>query len=442
MNYELNPSKLYRSKTSENKNAKFMLSRLNRLRLFATALASLIVFGLIAFPSGPYPRVRAEGDRLDLMSRSLPSARPALKSLLSFPLAFEPNHGQADPSVKYFSRNSNSTISLTERGAILASGNSSFQLLLAAAGDDVSLKPGAQLPERRNYFIGNDPGRWQINVPTFAAVTYERIYPGIDLTYYGKQQQLEYDFVIHPGADVHEIRLAFDSTARVSIDSAGDLIVEKGDAKVSQRRPVIYQDVNGSRRQVAGGYVRHAHRQIGFEVGAYDKSKPLIIDPTIVYSTYLGGSGDDSGSSLAIDGSGNVYVAGTTASTNFPTHTPAFSSSKGLSDIFVTKIDPSGANILHSTYIGGSGLDRADGIAIDSTGNAYVVGRVGDTSIDFPTTAGALATTYRGGDFDGVVFKLNAAGNALVYSTFLGGEDNDSTEGIAVDSTGNAYITG
>ena len=209
-----------------------------------------------------------------------------------------------------------------------------------------------------------------------------------------------------------------------------------------ERKPVVFQEVNRQRHLIEAHYVLLGNREVGFEVGEYDRTQPLIIDPTLVYSTYLGGTGDDLGSSIAIDGSNNVYIAGTTASANFPTHGPAFPNTAGLADIFVTKIDATGGNVVYSTYIGGSGLDRADGIALDSGGNAYVVGRVGDTSTDFPTTAGSLATNYRGGDFDGVVFKLNATGNALVYSTYLGGEDNDSTEGIAVDLSGNAYVTG
>ena len=208
-----------------------------------------------------------------------------------------------------------------------------------------------------------------------------------------------------------------------------------------KRKPSVYQLIDGERTSIEGRYVLKG-REAAFEVGPYDQTRPLVIDPTLVYSTYLGGSSDDLGSSIAIDASNNVYIAGTTSSSNFPTQGPAFPNSAGLSDIFVTKINSAGSNVLYSTYVGGAGLDRADGIALDSSGNAYVVGRVGDTSTDFPTTAGSLATTYRGGDFDGVVFKLNPQGNALVYSTFLGGEDNDSVEGVAVDSSGNAYVTG
>ena len=299
-----------------------------------------------------------------------------------------------------------------------------------------------QLPGQRNYFIGNDPAKWHTDVPTFRAVSYQEIYPGISLTYYGNQQQLEYDFVIAPGADPRLIRMAFASGSRPRISAAGDLVLQTSVGEIRQRKPIIYQEIDGQRQLVAGNFVLLGRQQAGFEVGPYDRSKSLVIDPTLVYSTYLGGAGDDLGSSIAVDSSNNIYLTGTTSSTNFPTQGPAFGANAGLADIFVTKIDAAGANIIYSTYIGGSGQDRGDGIAVDVNGNAYVVGRVDASSTNFPSTPGSFASSYRGGDFDGVVLKLNPAGNALVYSGFLGGEENDSVEGVAVDAAGIAYVTG
>ena len=358
------------------------------------------------------------------------------------PLAFETNKGQADPRVQFLSRQNGSELFLTSTAAILRMRDSRFTLKFRGANPKAIVSGGEQLPGYRNYLRGKDPAKWQTNVPTFRKVTYQEIYPGINLSYYGNRRDLEYDFEVLPGANPDDIRLAFDAQVRPRISADGDLILRTRTAEIVEQKPLVYQEIDGEGRMIEGHYVLLKNREAAFEVGEYDRGKTLVIDPTLVYSTYFGGGGDDLGSSIAVDGSNNIYISGTTGSSNFPTQGPAFPNNKGLSDIFVTKINAAGTAILYSTYVGGSGLDRGDGLAIDSSGNAYVVGRVGDTSIDFPTTAGALATTYRGGDFDGVVFKLNAAGNALVYSTFLGGEDNDSTEGIAVDSTGNAYITG
>ena len=303
-----------------------------------------------------------------------------------------------------------------------------------------------ELPGKINYLIGNDQRQWRTDVSNFAQVRYQNIYPGIDLVYYGNQRQIEYDFRVSPGADpriirFRFIRFRFGGKTKVKISPDGDLVLRISDFELREKKPIIYQEIAGERETIAGRYVLN-RGQVGFDIGSYDQSQPLLIDPTLVYSTYLGGAGDDTGSSIAIDQNNNIYVAGTTASTNFPTMNPAYPANAGLSDIFVTKIDPAGANVLYSTYVGGAGNDRADGIALDASGNAYVVGRADSSSTNFPTTPGVIAPTYRGGDFDGLVFKLNAQGNGLSYATYLGGEDNDSTEGIAVDANGNAYVTG
>ncbi|HMJ24611.1 MAG TPA: SBBP repeat-containing protein, partial [Pyrinomonadaceae bacterium] len=371
------------------------------------------------------------------------------KLVASLPLSFEQNVGQLNGQAKFVARGAGYNIFLNSTKALLQlrqnNSNATSQTLslkLQGANTGIAGKGVDQLPGHRNYFIGNDPAKWRTDVATFRAVRYDDIYPGISVTYYGNQRQLEYDFTITPGADPKTIRLAFDPGVRPRISSEGDLVLRTSGAEVRQHKPVVYQEVDGQRQLIAGDFVLLDKSHAGFQVGEYDRTKTLIIDPTLVYSTYLGGSGDDLGSSIAVDGSNNVYVAGTTSSTNFPLHSAAFGTNAGLADIFVTKIDAAGANIVYSTYIGGSGQDRGDGIAIDSSGNAYVVGRVDSASTNFPTTVGSFASTYRGGDFDGVVFKLNGQGNGLVYSGFLGGEENDSTEGVTVDSSGNAYVTG
>ncbi len=369
-------------------------------------------------------------------AHALRAGMPALQSL-----AFEANDGQADAAVKFLARSGSHQLLLASRSVILRSTTGSFGIEFAGANESTRVEGIDPLPGYRNYLIGNDPKNWHTSVPTFQRVLYRDLYPGIDLAFYGNQSEFEYDFIVGPGADPQAIQLQVDRATQTRISKNGDLVLKRGQLEVIQRRPNIYQDIDGQRRVVAGHYSL-SHRQIRFQMGPYDRTRPLVIDPTLVYSTYLGGGSDDSGSSIAIDNSGNVYVTGTTASANFATQNPAYPNNKGLADIFVTKIDPTGANIVYSTYIGGSGLDRADGIAVDASGNAFVVGRVDSTSTDFPTTAGSFAPNYRGGDFDGFVLKLNAQGNALIYSGFLGGEENDSVEGVAVDAAGAAYVTG
>jgi uncharacterized repeat protein (TIGR01451 family) len=372
--------------------------------------------------------------------RAAPALRAGMPALQS--LAFEANDGQADAAVKFLARSGRHQLRLSSRSVVLQSIDGSVGIGFAGANDSSKVEGIDRLPGRRNYLLGNDPKHWQTGVPTFQSVLYRDLYPGIDLTFYGNQNEFEYDFIVKPGADPHAIRLQIDRATHARISDNGDLVLTHGAAEVIQRRPNIYQDINGQRRKVEGHYSLSRRGKIKFQIGRYDPTRPLVIDPTLVYSTYLGAGGDDSGSSIAIDSSGNVYVTGTTASVNFPTQGPAFPNNKGLADIFVTKIDPAGANIIYSTYIGGSGLDRADGIAVDSSGNAFIVGRVDSTSTDFPTTAGSFGPSYRGGDFDGYVCKLNAQGNALIYSGFIGGEENDSVEGVAVDAAGVAYATG
>jgi len=359
------------------------------------------------------------------------------------PLAFERNAGQAKRGVRFLSRQGPVDLYLMPAEAIARFRGDGPQLRMRFVGGNPTNVVGSEpLPGHQNYLLGNDPAKWQTNVPTFRAVVYEEIYPRTNLIFYGNNRELEYDFKLSSGADSKAIRISFDKTAHPHLGADGTLTVLINGREITQRKPVIYQEVAGERRIIEGGYALIDKHTVGFEVGEYDRSQPLVIDPTIVFSTYLGGAGDDSGSSITRDASGNIYVTGSTTSTNFPTQGAAYATNKGLTDMFVTKINPTATNIIYSTYVGGSGIDRASGIAVDADGNAYVVGRVGDTSTDFPTTAGSLATTYRGGDFDAVVFKLNPAGNGLVYSTFLGAEDNDSAEGVALDSSRNACVVG
>ena len=431
-----------------------------------TAAGLLLLIGSLLFFSHTGTAEREGSPLSNPITGALSSAKLRAKEVMSqLPLSFEPATSSSGNRRKFISRPGGYALTVSAAEAVFVietakrkrsdrlssrvpavHGRSlqqrQLRFRLLGANSNASANGIGPLPERRNYFIGNDPRKWRTDVPTFRAVRYEKIYPGIDLVYYGSQQQLEYDFEIAPKADPRTIRLTFDRRVTVQISDSGDLVLRASAGEVRQQKPVVFQEIDGSRRLIEGRFVLRGKRQVGFDIAAYDRAKPLVIDPTLIFSTYFGGSGDDLGSSIAVDSSNNIYLAGTTSSADLPLRGAAFGANAGLADMFVTKIDATGTNVIYSTYVGGAGLDRADGIAIDNGGNAYVVGRVDSSSINFPTTPGAFATSYRGGDFDGVVLKLNPQGNALVYSTYLGGEENDSTEGIAVDANGNAYVTG
>ena len=234
-----------------------------------------------------------------------------------------------------------------------------------------------------NYFLGDDPARWRTGVPTYAKVRYQEVYPGVDLVYYGNQGQLEYDFVVAPGADPSAIALRWEGAEAGAPGEQGDLILHTAGGALRQRRPVVYQESDGYRQEVEGGYLLREDGQIRFAVGTYDLSRPLVIDPTLVYSTYLGGSGTDESRGIALDGSGNVYLAGQTTSANFPTANARQLAPAGNGDAFLAKLNAVGTALVFSTCLGGSGTDYATGVRLDPAGNLYVAGSTG--SPNFPT---------------------------------------------------------
>jgi hypothetical protein len=384
------------------------------------------------------------------------------------PLHFEANHGQTHEDVRFLSRGPGYSLYLTAGEAVLVLAPPKADAKAAAGGEQAQsavLRMGLvgaarkpvvtareELPGKANYFIGGDPAKWRTNVPTYGRVHYREVYPGIDLVYYGNQRSLEYDFIVAPGADPKKIVLAFRGADKLEIDAQGDLVLHTAGGAIHQKKPVIYQEVDGVRQEIAGSYVRKGAKRVGFKVAAYDRSRSLIIDPVLSYSTYLGGSDRDSTGSgfshgtIAVDSDGNAYVTGTTGwfgpGSNFPTTPGAFQSTIGNDptcppctggDAFVTKLNPTGTGLVYSTFLGGSGSDEGIGIAVDTAGGAYVTGMT--TSSDFPTTAGAFRSSG-GGAF---VTKLNPTGSALIYSTHLGGI---AGTGIAVDTAGSAYVTG
>ena len=296
-----------------------------------------------------------------------------------------------------------------------------------------------ELESKFNYFIGRDPNQWRTGVKQYARVKMEDVYPGIDMVYYGDQRKLEYDFFVKPGANPNAIRLKFGGMEIIHVDSRGSLILKTKSGELTFKVPAVYQD---EKTKVQGKFVKISRDEAGFEVPNYDRSKPLVIDPTLAYSTYLGGSGDEAGIDIVVDALGNAYVTGTTDSPNFPATGGAFQTAfgGGTSNAFVTKLNPTGSAVVYSTYLGGNAEDAGFSLAIDGAGNAYVTGLT--DSPNFPITGGAYQTAFGGGASDAFVAKLNPTGSALVYSTYLGGSGDDQGNGIAVDGGGNAYVTG
>jgi hypothetical protein len=312
----------------------------------------------------------------------------------------------------------------------------------------VGARPAAELagldefPGKSNYFLGNDPQQWHTSVRTYARVRYQEAYPGIDLIYYGQRRQLEYDFVVAPGAEPSTIRVRLDGAQKLRVDRNGDLVFEVERAELRLHKPVVYQTAQpesaSAKQFVEGRYLLNGEHEVGFEVAAYDRRQPLIIDPALSYATYLGGSGDDFGTGIAVDSAGNAYVAGYTSSADFPIANPLQPTNHGGADVFVAALDPTGSTLLYSTYLGGGSTDYGSGIAVDSAGNAYVTGQTFST--DFPTANPLQPTNHGLGD--AFVAALDPTGATLLYSSYLGGSGIDYGAGIAVDSAGNAYVTG
>ena len=392
-----------------------------------------------------------------LERRETPSVLPVatgqtLASYGQLPLSFEANQGQADPSVNFLSRGSGYSLFLTPAEAVLAlhsttadqSTTNTLLRLQLVDGNPVAQAAGEQpLPGISNHFVGNDPSRWRTAIPTFGQVLYRDVYPGINLLYYGNQSRLEYDFIVAPGADPEQIRLHFDGAQSMTIDAQGNLVLHTATADIIEPAPVVYQQHNGVRAPVTGSYVLN-DGQVHFLVGAYDRTEPLVIDPVLVYSTYLGGS-FASGYGIALDSAGNAYVTGW-ATNDFPTQNQIPLHNTGTNGFFVTKINATGTALVYSSFIGGNGggmasagaRDGSFSIAVDADGNAYVTGF--SQSTDFPTVNPIQATLR--GNTNAFILKISPSGTSLVYSTYLGGSDFDTAQGIAVDAAGEAYITG
>ncbi|HVG22897.1 MAG TPA: SBBP repeat-containing protein [Thermoanaerobaculia bacterium] len=362
----------------------------------------------------------------------------------SLPMHFEENRGQTDARVRFLARGAGYAFFITGTGSVAVlqkrdAAPAVLRMQLAGANEASRVHGEAAFVGKSNYLLGNDPSQWRTNVPHFGKVRMSEVYDGIDVVYYGNQREVEYDFVVAAGSDPRQIRMQFDGAQRIDVAASGDLLLHVHGGALRQRAPFVYQERGGTRHAVPARYVRYGAREFGFTLGAYDAALPLIIDPVLAWSTYLGGSSSENVSGIAVDSAGNTYVTGNTASTNFPTAN-AFQATYGGSggDAFVTKINAAGSALVYSTYLGGSAFDFGQDIAVDASGSAYVAGSTNSTN--FPTANPVQAAIA--GTADAFVTKLNAAGNALVYSTYLGGSADDQAYSVAVDGAGNAYVAG
>jgi hypothetical protein len=497
-------------------------------------------------------RVKAAPQQISAVAATnRPELNPRFQtSYEKIPLYFEANQGQADAEAKFLARGDGYTLFLTATQAVFAleqqgergkrekeekgkeiRSATALRMRLIGSTSESRVTGLEQLPGKANYFVGKDAAQWRTNIPTYAKVKYEQVYPGIDLVYYGNQQQLEYDFIVAPGADPRAIRLAFvEATGRspLRVDEQGDLVVQTAAGDVRFHRPHLYQEVDGIKKEIDGRYILHEsassepspqsltpNPQVGFEVAAYDTTKPLVSDPVlsyatvlksaffqglaqdpegslyvtgatsspdnfpttdgalrsgvywnvvvlkfsptgaVLYSAYFGGSDVDVGQDIAVDATGNAYITGYTYSGDFPVSENApqknclreDAEEVGCGEAFVVKLNVAASSVLYATYLGGSGGEEGNSIAIDSIGNAYVTGTT--SSNDFPTTSDVFQSRVRCENVpntawpcDLFVVKLNASGSAFSYSSYLGGSNAEFGGSVAVDSIGNAYITG
>src|SRR5581483_1556797 len=394
------------------------------------------------------------------------------------PLSFEPNRGQTDPAVRFLARGQGYTLWLTANEAVLAlrrpapkKPGALLRLKMVGASAAPQIAGQGQLEGKSNYLISNDRARWHTDIPTYREVRYTEVWPGVDMVWYGRQRQLEYDFIVRPGADPRQIRLAFEGADRLRLDRRGNLVAQTKAGELVQHAPVIYQESEQGRRTITGKYMLQGRSEVSFEVGTYDAGRPLVIDPQLIYSTYLGSTVKDIARGIAVNSNGEAFIAGETEfGASFPRITE-FGGNIDSQSAFVTRLNAGGTSILYSTVIGGSiqfcddnGCigTIANAIAVTSDGKACITGRVGNdaNNSSFPVTSNAFQDRgtrsncvfipCRG--FDAFVTVLDAEGDDLVYSTYFGGSTvgpnsglaraNDTGRAIAVDTANHIYITG
>ena len=450
------------------------------LILAALSVAAVAVIVMMTALGGAHTRTArtltghaASQPSLAAAAISAPSAeqRNRVRATMgALPLAFEANQGQSDPQVKYMARGNGYTLFLTSDEAVFAvrsasgagSGTKSsktstkfasakaraaarseeksatIHMQFVGANSNAQVAAGSELPGVINYYIGNDPAKWHEGVKQYSAVTYRQVYPGVNLAYHGQQRQLEFDFIVGPGADAAPIALGFQGASRIATDASGNLVLSSNAGDVMLHKPVAYQDKDGKRQPVDVAFREKGTHEIAFALGAYDHERELVIDPALTYASYLGGNSDDEAFAIAVDGSGNIYVTG---QSNSPT-IGGKSRSGSSFDAFVSEFNPAGTGITYTSIIGATGGNcSGNAIAVDAAGDAFVAG---SAPSGFATTGGVAQTGFGGGTTDGFVLKLAPSTGALSYSTYLGGSDDDVVNGIAVDASTppNAYVAG
>jgi hypothetical protein len=403
---------------------------------FPLALAALLALAsLAALASSNAPSLAPLSDGGDKAAQS---------AYGKLPLSFVPNKGQVDARARFYAQ-------APGLGVFFGDDKVTLALQKERKGHALELRfPGANpdaVPEaldRRagkvNYMTGSDRSKWQTDIPTYGAIRYRSLWPGIDLTFKGRPGALKYELTVHPGADPSDVRLAYAGASGLSVTDAGALNVATTLGALVDQRPKTFQRGGDGTTPVESSYALHGANAYGFSLGPYDHSRALVIDPGLVYSTFIGGSDQDKAYDVALDAGGAAYVTGS-AAVGFPTTAGAYDTTlEGLRDVFVTKLNAAGSALVYSTFLGGTAPDTGWGLAVDSQGRAYVTGEA--VSTDFPTTSGAFDGSYNGGFSDGFVAKLNPAGSGLVYSTLLGGATRDSGFEIALDAMDNAYVEG
>lgn len=440
-----------------------MLVRRSRLAL----LALLFTISSLLFASGH----DAPSEPISAPLRSSRVASVAKARTMSIlgrvPLWFEPNEGQFPQATQFAARTQGFSLYLLRSALVLkplqhaeqaprsasrtvSRDSSEAALVFIGSNRNPAVIGLGKLQSVSNYFHGSDPRRWLARIAHYSSVEYRDVYPRIDLICRSQETQPEFVWIVRPGADPAQIRLSVQG-ASPSIDRLGNLVLKLPDGEARLKKPAIYQEISGTRYLVSGQFTLLGNDQIAFKIGHFDRTRPLIVDPALVYSTYLGGSSDDETAQVSVDGSGNIYVIGTAQSNDFPLVNPLQSNKTGFLEAFVTKFDASGSNVVYSTYLGGTApghVDRGSAIAVDEAGNAYITGQTND--LNFPTTPGAYLPAPGGVGMcgnctDGWAAKLDPTGSSLLYSTYLTGNGNgilSTPSGIAFDAAGDVYLTG